>query len=37
MNIGISVGINDVNYDVDQSKDAYPRFLADKYKFRQFN
>ena len=23
--------MNDVNYDVDRSKDIYSRFLADKY------
>ena len=33
--IWISVGMNDVNYDVDRSKDIYSRFQADKYMYFQ--
>ena len=31
------VGINDMNYDVDWSKDILLFFQADKYMYRQFN
>ena len=33
--IYISVEMNDVNYDVDRSKDIYLCFQADKYMHRQ--
>ena len=36
-NIWISVGMDDVNYDVNRNKDIYSCFQADKYKHRQFN
>ena len=35
-NIWISVGMNDVNYDVDRSKDVCWCFQADKYMYKQF-
>ena len=36
-NIWISVGMNVLNNDVDQNKNIYSRFQADKYMYRQFN
>ena len=33
--IWISVGINDMNYDVDRSKNIYSCFQADKYMYKR--
>ena len=34
--IWISVGMNDVNYDVDRSKDIYSCFQADRYMYKRY-
>ena len=34
--IWISVGMNDVNYDVDRSKDIYSCFQADMYMYKRY-